>query len=278
MLDNFRISAKKISKSALKQNFSKVFVISIIAYIPSSLFALVVTSFALLSPVFTVAGVDVNVDLSLLIANLSYVLLGFLFYPLSISATKIFLKIIAKEPYKLMEMFEYYKDFPSFVSTFKLYIWVIFKTFIAILPYLLVMVAMGITYILIPFINDFVDILIATFYGMIFAVLSIFMLSKIVLIELYEKICMLNIDDTSFKKGFYFKKFANKFKGKTMNLIVLSLSFIGWSLLAGWLTNLTMGISTCLFSAYYTMSITLYAKAHFDGINNLRLRGVYDGE
>lgn len=274
MDNNYRVHSKKVAWNTIKNNSSTFLLMALIAFLPQMLCAFIsvqIQEYFLPSIIIedmSIINIDAlkhNFSGNLLISILT-LLFGIIFFPLTVSFVSGFDKLVCGEKFNATQMFEYFST--STFKCFALRISIILKYFLCTIPYILIfssLVFVTLTYILNISIDlYFISVGILNISVFIFVIIIII---KYLIIECFEKIAIININNDEFDRKQAYKLLKTLSKNSKKDLFMFNIGFLFMWLATLLLAPLTLGLSFIIANAYYLSCITVYASMQYKRLN-----------
>ncbi|MFI3227877.1 MAG: hypothetical protein R3Y09_10805 [Clostridia bacterium] len=187
--------------------------------------------------------------------------ISILFFPVMISAYKMYIEMSFGKNVNLRDLFENYSSISKCLSSLSLLISLVVKSFIRFLPCLILIIIASVGF---TFLWTMVGLEIIVIPMFCFSMLAImyYAVGRTMLVTIYQNICFLNFNNPDFSRRDTYQELKSMYAGNTFGLSRLYLSFLVLSIVATVLSSFTACVSMFLFNAYYAIAITHYTTKH----------------
>lgn len=252
--------AKNISKKTIYQNFGKIILIVITAYIPM---VLCNVSIASMFPIIqTVDTTNLNYEeiRQLLEANILmqiYVfLISLIFCPITTSARKIIFDMFYKKEVSMSVLFENYASAEKMFKSISIYLLTCFKVIVRSVIFIVAYIGISMLYDIVAQFVPEIFLILPFFTAML--ILTYLFFGYICVPLIYENICILNFENRFFSQKYCYSQLKILYKKRTRELANLCLSFLGIFMISFVLGSFTMGITVFVFNIYFALTTTYY--------------------
>lgn len=207
---------------------------------------------------------------SLILPIIGFTFLAFIttiiLYPINVGVVQVYKKLIECKETKISDVFSVFSTNAG--KSYKLFLSIFLRSIpLAIISIIGVLLCFSSFFFTLFLEFSLLLIIISSalfIIGFIMVMISTFMQNKLSILEIFS---MYHIDKENYTVSNASDDINKVFSGRKYTLYIFPLFFFGWILISALLATFTMGLSSMIYNAFYTIVVAIYVQTNIDEYN-----------
>lgn len=207
---------------------------------------------------------------SLILPIIGFTFLAFIttiiLYPINVGVVQVYKKLIECKEAKISDVFSVFSTNAG--KSYKLFLSIFLRSIpLAIISIIGVLLCFSSFFFTLFLEFSLLLIIISSalfIIGFIMVMISTFMQNKLSILEIFS---MYHIDKENYTVSNASDDINKVFSGRKYTLYIFPLFFFGWILISALLATFTMGLSSMIYNAFYTIVVAIYVQTNIDEYN-----------